>query len=359
MVEAPDYDRNAYQEIGEDVLRWLFRNRWITATGSVLLGALVLYLSYLIESQWWSGTLVNAGTALFLFAPLAVFGRHIEQRFENVQKEQKEIKDRQEATAVELASLSEEVANTQGEIRKTREELAEAVTRRLAASRQTDNQTFSDIGELPSHRTLFDALVRARKLGLISQQGCRVDIKYTNLYLWFETPTGDPRFDDPPHPDDDLYLRLEDAWGNEARRITWTKEQDAEDLLITLADELVALAQYPGDRLYDPGKVFADLKELLELAHRSATGGSFEPLTSVIQFCRPQWVITSTHLIATDPGYAIPVERINESRWHEHMAEKSWLDYDSFNTALTITRALYKAGRLEVKPPRPEDEPPF
>ncbi|GGM48773.1 hypothetical protein GCM10011608_37040 [Micromonospora sonchi] len=325
----------------------------------MLLGALVLYLSHSVEDPWWSGTLVNAGTALFLFAPLALFGRHIEQRFDNVQEAQKEIESRQVAAAAELASLSEEVANTQGEIRKTREELADAVSRRLAASRQIDNQKFSDIGEMPSHRSLFDALTRARKLGLISHEGCRVKIEYTSLYLWFETPSGDPQFNEPPHPDEDLFLRLEDVGGSEVRRIAWSNEQDAEDVLIALAEELVSLAQYPGDHLYNPGKVFADLKELLELAHRSATGGSFEPLTSVVQYCPPQWVITSTHLIATDPGYAIPILRINEPRWHEHMSEKTWLDYDSFSTAFSTAKALYEARRLEVQPPRSKDDPPF
>ncbi len=344
------------------IKRWarpIIKNRWFYAGVSVVLGILVLAGSWAVsDSVWWSGVLVNAGTALLLFTPLAVYGMHVENQFDQVRRGQQKIERQQEETAAGLASLTEEVSQAQGELRRTREELADILSERLAESRSNDATTFQDVEERPSHRGLFEALMRASKLGLISRDGCRVKLRSTTLYLRFQRPEPGP-FGELPHPNQDLPVQIESIDARPLRDLRWRSDQGAEDFLVELSEELIGLAQYPGDRSFGPDSVFSPLKAMLELANRSATSGSSEPLTSVIEFCPPQWVITSSHLIAVDPPYAIPMIRMRESRWHEHMREKVWLDYDSFTYAFSVSRVLFDAGKLDVKPLELADEPPF
>ncbi|MEO3775460.1 hypothetical protein ABGB16_01135 [Micromonospora sp. B11E3] len=53
--------------------------------------------------------LVNAGTALVLFASLLLIGRDIERRLNDVQAEQRNISDRQDETKSRIDNLAEEV----------------------------------------------------------------------------------------------------------------------------------------------------------------------------------------------------------------------------------------------------------
>ncbi|MDT5028898.1 MAG: hypothetical protein QOE61_5324 [Micromonosporaceae bacterium] len=340
---------------------WIMRDRWLTAVGTVVAGVIVLALSWKVGAEsWWSGALVNAGTALVLFAPFLLFGRHIEQRFNEVRVGQAQIEERQVATSASMATLAEEVSSTQVELRRTREELKEAVASRRAATRQRDRTAFADVEAAPSHDVLFTVLVRAAELNLTTAAGCRVPVDNTNLFLRFETPTTYDRFQDAPDPEEDLYLRLEHIDGTEAGRLSWPKEQTAEDFLFELSEAVVKVGHYPGDNLFDASRVLGDLRELLELAYESATGGSVEPLTGVVQFCPPQWVITERALVSTGKrtGYLIPLTRIRED-WSRQMSGKPWIDQDSFDTAMAAASALYEARRMAAKPPGFDEEIPF
>ncbi|MGI5243159.1 hypothetical protein [Dactylosporangium sp. CA-139066] len=341
----------------------LARNRW------VLLAALVTGVGVLVWSWsargdgWLSGLLVNVGTALVLFAPLLLVGWHIERRLDEVSAGQAQIGERQEKTAASIATLAEEVSQTQAELRRTRDELSQAVADRLAATRDADQAMFAEVGEVPTHGTLFTALVRADKLGLTARPGCRVPVHHTNLHLRFVTPTTADQFQEEPDPWDALDMQLEAVNGDVVARLSWPQDQLAEDFLVGLAEAVVEVGQYPGDRRFDAVRVFHDLGELLGLVYRSATGGSVVPLNGVVQFCPPQWVVTDRALVSVGKpggGYSISVSRIDESQWPKHMAGKPWLDEDSFDVAYEAAAALYGARRLAVQPPGPDDdEPPF
>ncbi|GIH21296.1 hypothetical protein Raf01_94680 [Rugosimonospora africana] len=184
------------------------------------------------------------------------------------------------------------------------------------------------------------------------------------MYVRFRAPEVD-YFSGEEAPDSrgDLILQIEQADGWYRGEVAWTHEEAAEDLLVRFVESLVGAGQYPGDDLFDPTHIFADLGQLLQIAYKSATTGMFEPLTSVVEYCPPQWVITSTHLIgASRKGrfdYAIPIARINEPRWSQHMTEKTWIDEDSFDRAFSVAKLLFSAGKLAVKPPPAKGEPPF
>jgi hypothetical protein len=296
--------------------------------------------------------LVNVGTTLLLFSPLLLATRQIENRLDDVRAKQVEIRERQDEAAASVAVLADEVSRAQEELRSTREQLAQAVADRLAGARGEDRQTFSALGDLPSHRSLFAALLRAADLHLIAARGCRIPLHHTGLFLRFEVPTVRDRFQDAPDPDADLDLHLEWINGGDASWLTWSKDESAEDFLVHLVESVIREGEYPGDRLFDPARVFAELRELLQITYESATGGSANPLFGVVEFCPPQWMITEKALISVGkpPGYQIPLSRINEPTWHEQIAGKSWSDMDSFDAALQSGRELFKAGRLAVKP---------
>lgn len=335
-------------------------NRWLWTVLLVIAGGVLLLWSYQAsDDPWVSGVLVNTSTTLILFSPLLLVGRLIERQLGEVRTAQQQIERRQDEAASNFAALANEVSQTQAELRRTREELSEAVTARFAATREKDAAMFQDIEEAPTYDLVFDALLRASELHLITAAGCRVPLRNTNLYIWFETPMSNDRFQDEPNPADGLAIRLERIDGSGATGLWWQYGHKTEDFLVELAEALVRRGEYPGDKLFDPGRIFADLRELLELAHRSATGGSVASLTSVVQFCAPQWVVTDTSLTSVNPPYTIQFSRIGEA-WREHLYEKPWLDGDSFDEAFEAGLALFKARKLAVKPPsRYDDEPSF
>jgi hypothetical protein len=343
-------------------MRWITRNRWNLTVVLLLAGTGVLVWSWLARSDGWlSGALVNVGTTLLLFAPLLVVGRYIEKRLDDVQASQVKIELRQEVAAANIATLAEEVSQTQAELRRTHERLTETVVSRLAAARDKDRQVFADLEEAPSHDLLFAALVRAADLHLTTSTGCRVPVHNTHLFLWFETPTTHDQFQEAPDPAEDLYLRLERINGQTVAHLAWPRDQTAEDFLVALAEAVVRAGEYPGDRSFEAGRLFSDLRELLELAHESATSGSTAALSGVIQYCPPQWAITETALVSVGKpaGYSIPFSRIREPHWPSHMSGKSWLDRDSFDDAFEAGFALSEAKGFAATQTGPYDEPPF
>lgn len=335
------------------------RNRWLwTALLVIAGGVLLLWSRQSRDDGWLSGVLVNTSTTLLLFAPLLLVGRQIERQLGEVRTAQQQIERRQDKAASDFAALAEEVSQTQVELRRTREELSEAVVARFAATREKDAAMFWEIEEVPTCDLLFAALLRAAELHLITADGCRVPLHNTNLYVWFLTPTPNDRFQDEPNPADGLYVRLEWINGDEVALLWWQQGQSVDDFLAELLVAVVKVGEYPGDKLFEAGCIFGDLRELLELTHKSATGGSAAPLTGVVQFCAPQWVITDTKLACTHPAYTIPFSRFGEA-WQEHLYEKPWLDRDSFDEAFEAGRALFEARKLAVKPSSMYDDPPF
>ncbi|WP_432983198.1 hypothetical protein [Dactylosporangium sp. CA-233914] len=336
-------------------MRWFRRNSWVLAAASLLAGIGLLLWSWTVRDDGWlSGTLVNVGTALLLFVPLLIAGRVIEKRLDEVRASQNQIEQRQEKTAESIATLAEEVAHTQEDLRRTRDRLTEAVSSRLAASRQQDRQAFENVEEGPSHEVVFEALMRAAALHLTTESGCRVPIRNTRLYLWFETPTTHDRFQDEPDPGEDLYLRLESAGRGRVDRLYWPAEMSAEDFLVTLAEAVTRSGEYPGDASFEAGRIFSDLRELLEVVHESATSGSATPVVGAIQFFSPQWVITEAGLISVGRpggGYSIPFTRIQEPSWPAQMAGKTWLDVNSFDNAYAV------ACEIAARQPKVEEMP--
>jgi pimeloyl-ACP methyl ester carboxylesterase len=227
----------------------------------------------------------------------------------------------------------------------------------IAARRDRDARLFQEVGDVPSQRVVLDSVMRAQKLGIVPEQGCRVDL-VSDCYLRFRTEW---RSDDPitrrSNNPDIVKLTLERIDGAPLCGIEWTDESTAAEIAVVIAEEMQAAGVYSGDALYDPGQIFADLSMLLKVGHNNATAGKVVPVRHIVELCLPQWAVCYDGVYSLDVPYQIAAWRLNEN-WHLHMREKPWVDMDSLEKALYTCMALYEAGSLDVKPPGPGDPPP-
>ena len=151
----------------------------LTVAGAIGL----LYLSWDSQTSTWESELYLAfGSTLLLFVPLAILSHGIETGLDRVSERQDQIARRQEETASDVTRLTEEVAQTQADLRLTREQLSEVVRDRITANKRKDSELFKAVGEAPSQADVLNSLVRAKEMGIIPDQGCRVSF-ISDCYL--------------------------------------------------------------------------------------------------------------------------------------------------------------------------------
>ena len=317
-------------------------------------------------STWESGVLVQFGSTLLLFVPLAYLTYRIEAGLERVSTRQEEIATQQEETASDVHQLAEEVAQTQADLRLTREQLSEMVRERITENKSKDSALFKAVGEAPSQADVFNSLVRAMEMGVIPDQGCRVDL-ISDCYLRFNPVW---RSDNPVNPawrsyDPDeisaaqepvIQLTLERIDTTTLGHVHWSAISSPSRIAVEIAQLMQSSGVYPGDNLFDAGKIFADLSALLTLGYDSTTKGAVEPVRHIIQLCPPQWAVCDDGVYCTDQPYQIAAWRLDED-WLPHMSGKTWVDINSLDEALRTCDALFKAGALAVKPRHPGDAP--
>jgi hypothetical protein len=312
------------------------RRAWLLAVVVLeIVGLGLLLLSFALAEDQWPGVLVEFGSSLIMFAPLVLLGRDLERRLDHVQQAQRGFTVQHEEAASRIADLAKEMAQTQVEVRRTHDELSRAVLSRLVANRMEDEALFGSVEFAPSHRVLADALTRASRLGLITSNGCRVELSNTQLYLWFQVvrrrrPGGGPR------------LALQRVDGSTVTVIRWPKSRSAEDILLTVGEAVQASGTYPGDGAFEPGRVFADLRTLFRTAHQLSTTMPTGPL---VQLCPPQWAVTSHAITCVQPEhtYTIALGDLRDAHSYAEVISAAWLDRDSFDKARCTATALYEA----------------
>lgn len=330
--------------------------------GVILLAALMvavaiglLYLSWDTQtSTWESGLYVAFGSTLLLFVPLAILTRSIETGLDRVSERQDQIATRQEETASDVNRLAKEVVQTQADLQLTREQLSEVVRGRITENKTKDAALFKAVGDTPTQSDVLNSLVRAKEMGVIPDQGCRVDF-ISDCYLRFNPSWRSDNPDEISAPREEIIeLTLERIDATAIGHVDWYAGSSAAEIAVDVADLMQAAGVYPGDKLFDAGKIFADLSSLLSLGHDSTTRGAVDPVRHIIQLCPPQWAVCDDGVYRTDQPYQIAAWRLDED-WHEHMRGKSWVDLDSLDEALRTCHALYRSGALAVKPRRPDD----
>lgn len=336
----------------------LTRGITLLAALTVAVAVGLLYLSWDTQaSAWASGLYLAFGSTLLLFVPLAILTHGIETGLDRVSERQDQIATRQEETASDVTRLTEEVAQTQADLRLTREQLSEVVRDRMTANKNKDLELFKTVGEAPSQADILNSLVRAKEMEIIPDQGCRVGF-ISDCYLRFTSgwESTDPVVYESQDPDV-IELTLERLDATPLSRLSWNVETTAE-IVVSIAEAMQASGVYPGDGSFDAGKIFADLSALLTLGHESITRGAVDPIRHIIQFCPPQWVVCDDGIYSAKTYYYIPADEMNAERLLAHMSEKTWIDIESFEEAQMACSALFRTGRLTIKP-RGFDEPHF
>ena len=316
------------------MLSRIVRNLWLLAVVALeAVGLALLVLSFAIESDRWAGVMVEFGSTLIMFAPLVLLGRNLERRIDRVRQAQFDFEAQQEETASRVAALAEEVAHTRAQVKQTHDELSRAVVTRLAANRKRDEELFRSVEAAPSHRVLSNALIRASVLGLIATAGCRVQLRQAPMYLWFQRAKRVTWF---KRRRADLRLILQRTDGDPVRLIPWPRSRSVEDILTTVGEAVQASGDYPGDTVFEPGRVFADLSALFEVALK-------QPVGPLVQLCPPQWAITSQAITSIDPEHSCTIDlgKIGDVGTYEKMIATSWLDRDSFDSACDCAKALF------------------
>lgn len=195
--------------------------------------------------------------------------------------------------------------------------------------------------------------MRAKEMGIIPDQGCRVDL-ISDCFLRFNPAW---RSDDPDEIGATrelvIELALERIDAADLGHIDWYAESSASEIAVDVAELMQQSGVYSGEGLFDAGQIFADLSALLSLGHDSMTRGAVDPVRHIIQLCPPQWAVCDDGVYCTDRPYQIAAWRLNED-WLRHMGEKNWVDINSLDEALRTCHALFEAGTLAVKPRRPQ-----
>ena len=289
-------------------------------------------LSGSASAEWWSGALVNSGTAVLLFVPLYLLTRSLDRRVERVRAE-----------AVEgVETLTSRVASFEADVDKRLDDVARSVASRLAAERAADAEAFDALAERPTRTSVLRALAVGHRQGLIARPPRVLVNEGERLYVAFERGGEDEGL---ASEEDDLTLLLEGIGGEFLDCVVWGGDVSVEDAMFKLGRELEARS-HPSDG-FDVAALFSGLADLLRVASSSPER---RPL---IQLCPPQWAVREGGVVSYGTGvplYGIGVARLRHDRsWSAHMAEKSWVDMDSFDDAHLAAVSLFPK----------EDGPPF
>jgi hypothetical protein len=269
-------------------------------------GVALIAIGWIIQGKAYvPGLLQQLGSSLMLLVPLALLGFMLEGRLRRAEQQLR-------ATAEQLDSLTE----------VTRERLA-------AASRQQD-QMFDEAKRAPNRDTIHALLAHAARIGAIDDGGVRVRVPETGLRVRFLARG------------DDIAGAVEDADGTALGQVQWNSAETVDSFTRELAAVLRKLGKYPGDRNYDPGRIFQRLLETLQLGVRSAGGEHPRQLGHLIEVPNEHWAISAEGLYSLDQHYDIAAERITGAHvdWQRHMRTLGWVDQAAFDEAYALARSL-------------------
>lgn len=303
----------------------------VTVGGVAMLG-LSRALTGSDMAEWLSGALVNAGTAVLLFVPLYLVTRSLDRHVERVRSE-----------AVEgVETLTARVADFEADIDRRLEEVAQTVTSRLAAERTADAEAFDALTVRPTRADVLRALAVGHRQGLISAPPRVLVNAGRGLYVAFEYAGEDENV---VSETDDLTLLIQGLEGTFLDCAVWSANDSVEDVMFRLGRQLEARS-HPRDD-FDVAALFSGLADLLRVA---ASSPERRPLR---QLCPPQWAVREGGVVSYGQGtplYSVRVERLRrEQGWSRHMADKPWVDIESFEDAYEAALALFPE----------QDEPPF
>ncbi|WP_139415606.1 hypothetical protein [Agromyces laixinhei] len=187
------------------------------------------------------------------------------------------------------------------------------------------------LGETATRESLIDALTRATADELISEQGVRAPVWWTNLHYRYRFAEGS------------LVVQLEDDRGNVLSTHPWPPETSEADFYQELVEAVRAAGGDLGVALNLPTQSIEELATMLvDVAglRSQVPLGYRDTLRRVIERV-DGWYFTDAHVIpANDLSYVIDIARLNEDMpgWEDHLSSKGW--YEA-NRLIPFARRLY------------------
>lgn len=226
---------------------------------------------------------------------------------------------------------------------------AERVKRRLRV--WEDLRAFARTGSQSTTYTLLSSL---ESLGAISSQGVFISLPHVLAWVRFEWRPN-------------LRLSLVTRGELDHAVTPWGIQLSSAEILVEFEHNLYASGVL-GGRLEEiiTEDIFAKLAELALLATEGRLGpapievgietarkhAAPSNLSKILAYPNPDWAVTEFGLECVLHSYPIEVDRLDRSRWYEHMREKAWVDIDLFDDALTAAAHLHAAlTRTSPDPP--------
>lgn len=319
---------------------WPIRRAPAIAVSSITLaaGVALLLVSAAINHAhaWAAGLLVNIGTTVLLVVPLIVLAQLFEWRLVRAQQR----------TSAQVQTLSAELDNVRKEVSDVLQQLNADTVRHLAEQRVPARTYIDSIKSDPSRTGIACALRAAESMHLFTMRGPRVAVPGTPIFARWENVGVDQS-----PGQDDVMVTLERDDGSEVAQCIWPREQSALDFSVRLGNLLRDTGHYPGDAAYRPGLMFDELYRIFDLGYRHATRdqGITSTLGPIVQLVGKQWVITDQDIVTSDNWgqYSIPLSRLDDLDWDEHMRGKPWVRIEEFRLALDTAKALLAAGAVQ------------
>jgi hypothetical protein len=300
---------------------------------SLLIGAAISFASWLLRSAnpWWSGMLANLALAAFLLIPGELALRWVTSRVERVSETVR--------VGVEAAQgAADRAEKSLGDVRKL---LLDKQHEEHEASLDVYRKVERDL----SRDSLIDALRQATEAEIITATGVRVPVWETDLHYRFVLNG----------PTEELEVRLESDDGAVVSSHQWSPSLSVDGFLQVLVDAVRSAGRDLGVGLNDPTQSVQDLiGMLIEVAKYRAQElkGYRDTLHKIIERV-DGWYFTERAVIPADNlRYAVPVSRLDDMDWDEHLRGKGWY---GASLALHFARALYGLDRSDGDLAEPED----
>jgi hypothetical protein len=297
-------------------------------TGFVVLslaaGSAVAFASWHVRDElpWWSSMLGNLALALYLLIPGELVLTWMTARFDKVDQSG----DKTRAVA-EAAKISADRAE------KSLEDVRQTLLGRQRDEHEAALDVYRSVERDLSRDKLIAALRQAAAADFITSRGVRVPIWQTDLHYRFVVDK----------PEGSLEVRLETDDMTVVSSHLWDASAPPETFLQVLVEAVRAAGRDLGVGLNDPTESLLDLSRMLvEVARHCAQDlmGYRDTLHKIIERV-DGWYFTESMVVPSDDlRYGIPLSRLDEMDWEEHLRSKGWY---GAGAALHFARVLHGA----------------
>ncbi|GAA1794371.1 hypothetical protein GCM10009682_15190 [Luedemannella flava] len=235
-------------------------------------------------------------------------------------------------TKSSVDALTERVTTFEQGVERRIDEVAAAVSSRLAQESDQDLAAFDSLAGAPSRAAVLEALVRAVDMGLIRPwRGPRVLVSEGFSIFVRVDYDEDP---DPFHGEEEITFVVEELDGSQLESVTWDTDLSVDDVMVRLGR---AIQRHTSREVLDVRTLFAGIRDALVVA---STHPSRRP---ILQLCPPQWAITDTGVVSygKSPLYEVSARKLRaDSHMENHVGAKTWVDRDSWEGAYVVACAL-------------------